>query len=209
MSSIPANQYLQPNGAQSLAQATLNANNAGMPDALGAVMGAGAYLSPEEFLAMAQQQLGEADTQIRSLMSTIQQNRFLAGKLSEISNRIRALKGKDGAEAEKAELDELKAAKQEAKELGFNELAAQIDYTLTLAEKKLFQEKKGTLEAQNFEDLALKIDAKANELTSGVDIGMIKLQSLMQQRSQILTLASNAIAALNETAKTAISNIRS
>jgi hypothetical protein len=51
---------------------------------------------------------------------------------------------------------------------------------------------------ETLEDASSAIEAAANELTSSADMTMLKMQTLMQDRSRILTWVTNAIKAMTE-----------
>jgi hypothetical protein len=58
------------------------------------------------------------------------------------------------------------------------------------------------------EDEASSFDALGSQLSSGDEISMIKLQSLVQDRTRVIQFASNVLNTMNDAMKTEVNNIR-
>jgi hypothetical protein len=173
---------------------------------LDAMMGIGVFLTAEELFAYAEHQLQKADGDIHAMMADVSVRRDKASALGKLAAAVRALKEAPTATEQS---DALKKLVDQAKLDGLPQEA--IDAVTTLqasAEHKIKSSGDSPLEKNTVEDQLKMVDEKAQEMTSSVDLSMIKLQSLIQQRNQALTFVSNAMAAMNEPAKNAISNMR-
>jgi hypothetical protein len=168
------------------------------------------FLSPEELILFVENQVGNIDDQIRSRMADIERRKAVASKYQEVANRLKELKGLSGGE---------KGAEQDA---AISQLKAEID---ALAEndpayaqlKKTVDEvHEGAQNVQNDEGVGVDwlegkanvVSGAANEVTSTIELDMLRLQGLIQQRTQCMTFVSNVLASMNEANKTIIGNTR-
>ena len=161
---------------------------------LNAMLGVGTFLTADELLAFAKHQIEKTDTEIRSHIADVTMKKERAAVYQQISAGLRQVKTW-GATEQGQKFQELKALAEQA---GLTAEAGELDTYL----------QGGKWSSDSLEGLAQKMDSKMTALTSSTELTMISIQGLMQQRNQVLQLASNVIAALNEPAKNAIGNLR-
>lgn len=166
---------------------------------LNAMLGIGTFITAEDMFAFAQSQLMSTDAEIRTHVAGISVAKEKAAAMQEISGGLRSIKNGSYSQ-QKAKLDELIA---KANQAGAPELADKLE-----GMKTTLINKGQAVSADYIEGKAQEVDAEMTKLTSSTELTMIRIQGLMQHRSQILQLASNVIAALNEPAKNAIGNLR-
>jgi len=168
---------------------------------LNAMLGIGTFLTAEDMFQFAQQQLTGIDAEIRTHITGITIAKEKAAVMQGISAGLRSVKNSTNAE-QVAKFDEAIA---QAKQAGMPELANK----LTEEKAKVVALGSDAATSDFIEGTAQHVDSLMTSLTSSSELTMIRIQGLMQQRSQVLQLASNVIAALNEPAKNAIGNLRS
>lgn len=167
---------------------------------LNAMLGIGTFLTADDMFAFAQSQLAQTDGEIRMHVAGITIAKEKAAELQAISAGLREVKNGTYGQ-QHAKLEELIAKAQQA---GLGETAVELGKAKALLETQKGQ----AFSSDKIEGLAQGVDAAMTKLTSSTELTMIRIQGLMQHRSQILQLASNVIAALNEPAKNAIGNLR-
>lgn len=189
-----------------------------------AAMGA-AGLSPDALIAFVELNLSNTDNQVQQLMSTMNSNKDSIAAFQQLSSLIRGMKG----QSHDVQQQNINKIVKLAKDCGLdvkhnadgswkvsvpagcklphaNELKGDVQEELNAwhahdADKK--SRPSDALEAE-----ASNVDAIANKLSSGSEITMLKLQSLVQERTRIIQFASNVTNALNEGLKTEVNNIR-
>lgn len=187
-------------------QATLGVGKAlAAADAkLDAMLGIGTFMTAEEMYLFAEAKLKSTDAELSAHMKDITLKKEMGAAMQEISAGIRSVKNSTGAE-QKAKFEELI---EKANKAGLTDVADLLTKGLAKIEANI-KDFNGDASTSDFiESVALDVDAKVTALTSSTELTMIRIQGLMQHRSQVLQLASNVIAALNEPAKNAIGNIR-
>lgn len=181
--------------AEANAAAALNAK-------LEAMLGVGTFLTADELLAFAKHQIEKTDAQIRSHVADVTTKKDKAAVLQQISAGLRQVKG-GSKEAQIEKFTELKALAEQA---GLSAEAGKLENWISAPGGLL--DTKSKWNSDHVEGFAQEMDARMTALTSNTELTMISIQGLMQQRNQVLQLASNVIAALNEPAKNAIGNLR-
>jgi hypothetical protein len=166
----------------------------------------GGFMSSEELILFVEHQVGNIDDQIRSRMENIEARKAYAAKYQEVANKLKEMKHLDGAQQDtkfnelKAELDELAL-----NDPAFKELADKV--SAMHGESQTLQSEDGVDDSW-LEDHANTVSGMANDITNTIELDMIRLQGLVQQRTQCMTFASNVLAAMNEANKQIISNTR-
>ncbi|MBK8999203.1 MAG: hypothetical protein IPM35_26055 [Myxococcales bacterium] len=170
---------------------------------LDAMLGIGTFMTAEEMYLFAEAKLRSTDAELSAHMKDITLKKEMGAAMQEISAGIRSVKNSTGPE-QKAKFEELI---EKANKAGLTDVADLLTKGLGKIEANI--KSYGDPSTSDFiESVALDVDAKVTALTSSTELTMIRIQGLMQHRSQVLQLASNVIAALNEPAKNAIGNIR-
>lgn len=164
------------------------------------------FLSPEELILFVEHQVGSIDDQIRSRMADIEARKAVSSKYQEVANKLKELKAKSGGEQDdgiaeiKAEIDALAE-----KDPAYAKLKQSVDEIHSAMMS--VQDNAGT-DDNWLEEKANVVSGYANEVTSTIELDMIRLQGLVQQRTQCMTFASNVLAAMNEANKAIIGNTR-
>jgi len=177
--------------------------------AVDAQLGIGTFLTIDELCAMAEQQLRESDGQIRSMLADVEAKRTSAGALTNIVATLKGAKGKSPEEQQAA----IGKALEIAESMGdqgvidkLKSLQAETHMTMDIVGKPTTVPIK--MSNDFIESRTEEFTDMANKQTSSVDISMIRVQALMQQRGQIITFVSNAMAAINEPIKNTLGNMR-
>ncbi|MEZ4255401.1 MAG: hypothetical protein R3A78_06745 [Polyangiales bacterium] len=178
-----------------------------------------AGVSIDVILYMLQKRMADVDGQISDAMHALEDR---TNRSNEISKQIEVLqqmqvKGKAGStkqitidaslkSAETLTIDGKKMSPLDAmKEVGLD----QDDFTLK-QRTEIVDGKVVKLHAITMGQLETMVTKKREEITqinSGNELDMVRLQTLMQQRTQILTLGSNLLKSLNEAQESIIRNI--
>ncbi len=191
-----------------------------------------AGLSPDALIAFVQMNLSDTDNQVQQLMSTMNSNKDAIAAFQKLSSLIRGMKGQkhDAQAGNVIEMEDL------AKQCGLTvtrdkdgKMTADIPSTCKFPHAQQLADalneefsawhkhdgnapdpklRGSTRPSDALESEAAGVDAIANKLSSGSEITMLKLQSLVQERTRIIQFASNVVGALNEGMKTEVNNIR-
>ncbi len=176
-------------------------------------------LTPEGLIAYVTEMLGSTDGQINEMMASLKERKEKAAWLQHMASEMR--QAKHGTiQGEKSKLnvlrDEAQAKVDAAKAAGKSDPEAEklLD-ELNKMDKSLLANltvngNKDMTDGDNdwLEQKATAIDAQVSELTTGTELDMINLQSLVEQRSHMIAFASKAIASLDDNVKGVIGNIR-
>ena len=186
-----------------------------------------AGVSPEGILAVVGKRLREMDSQIASQLEEINSN---SGKAKEISDQLKALyklkehaKTKhDGYSEKSVSLDATKEVRPKDLIEDNGELISVREYIErhdlgdllstfeTMGKMNDGSGKMGEFDFVSVGEIETTIEVQKQTLTdvnSGNELRMIALQSVMQQRTQVITLGTNLMKSLHEASEGVIRNI--
>jgi hypothetical protein len=186
-----------------------------------------AGVSPEGILAVVGKRLREMDSQIASQLEEINSN---SGKAKEISDQLKALyklkehaKTKhDGYSEKSVSLDATKEVRPKDLIEDNGELISVREYIErhdlgdllstfeTMGKVNDGSGKMGEFDFVSVGEIETTIEVQKQTLTdvnSGNELRMIALQSVMQQRTQVITLGTNLMKSLHEASEGVIRNI--
>jgi hypothetical protein len=177
-------------------------------------------LSVAEIIEYVQTRLSDIDGQIRDLAGDAAMRKHRSEELRAFQNAVRSLVGVGGGGA----YDSVGEGKDDAGRERMNaDAAARLDAASTaLKDNPLLVSHLQALKAQIFapgdagsrisaENLQKELDWAKDELTSinsDNELTMMRLNAMMQLRSQVISSASNMQASINEGIKTVIGNMR-
>ncbi len=183
---------------------------------------AAAYLTPDALIAFVQDNLSRTDGEIQGLMSQVSGNRAKLEQLQTIAADMRNMKG--ASRDDQSAL--FKKLRDEAADLGvdihkeFGKWVAEPNQGAGPDAKAIADALSTHLNGWNkhlsdgkaraeghLESEAQAIDAIANKMSGGAEITMIKLQSLVQERTRIIQFASNTMSACNRAIDAPVNNI--
>ena len=167
-------------------------------------------LSIEELVQQCQNRLLETDTAICSMMASQNANsddQKALARLETVLNRYKDTMGDPNDESGKnaAAIKEIKKAYADAASTIKNDELRNV----VAAKANEFNEtaKDNCVSKAEVEALIGEVNAQLDALTSGDQMTMIKLQSLVEKRSQTLSMFSNMIAKMEENIKGIIQNM--
>jgi hypothetical protein len=185
----------------------LNTNETAPPPALaGADLGPittgpgfGAF-TPDALMAYCQTRLGSIDQQAEESFDTQNENAQEANDIGTVANDFKNYEGSDttGAQSVSALENELGGLIQDLQKGDPNSAALP---KLTDALKTLTQDAmsgSNTVTSSQMGSIAQQISDAGTDLNSSSELQMIQLQSLMSQRSEAITLASNLVQSLGD-----------
>ena len=184
------------------------AANATAPARLSGLSG----VSPEGIILMLQQRMKDVDTQIFATTARLESN---TNKAQEISRQLETLyalreQASEGGSTKTIKMDDSAAASL----VTVNDVTASAGDTLVNADLigELSTRTDGDGDVcyhkSDIDDLINKKKQEIQTVNSGNELGMVELQNLMQQRSQVISLGTNLLKTLNETQSNIISNMR-
>ena len=159
------------------------------------------HLSPELMLAFVEQQLGNIDGQINDMIKGIEDRNDRARTLRAGRDALATHTGNvndDDMVKIGGPLAETLEHLEQSGEPAVREAAGNLSN----------QGDNGSVTAGEVKAALGKIDHALDNLSSTNDIDRLKLQQLVQDRSQIISFSSNVMASLNESKKQVIGNIR-
>lgn len=171
-----------------------------------------AHLSPSELIAFIQTALDDIDDRIRDKMDHINRARAEAKETSDAISALNGLPGDkkfNNDENAPASLEKLAQLREETDSPEVRTMLNKMlaDYDRGVADPKVLDPETGqALEENTREELIGELNAELSEVEGKVQIDMIKLQSLMQERARLMTFVTNAMQALNEPLKTVVAN---
>lgn len=219
----PAYQY----ASQMTAQLDQNLFLAGGGDVTTGSVGG---LSPEAMIAFVEMNLSQTDSQIQTLMSQTTDSKDEIAALQQLSSDIRAMKG-ENRDNQKPYILQIQ---KDAAALGLDVKQTSSDpctWTVTAGNNAVADAQQVMTPLQHvlngwddhsksrggdgkaisdngLEAQASALDTISNNLSSGNEIAMIKLQSLVQERTRVIQFASNVMNTMNDAMKTEVNNIR-
>jgi len=160
-------------------------------------------LTPESIIMLLQQRMGDLNDQISGVMNEIKDRdgaaRALTAQLDQLLSIQESLGNRDqcGGNDAVPGATNIEAVAEDLRAHGVDLPASAVDPDHGNVYPK------GTIEA------AIKsVEAQIRDVNSGNEMAMIKLQSLMQQRTSEVQLATNMLKALHEASQSVIGNIR-
>ncbi len=171
--------------------------------AVAALVESGASVTPESIMGLLQNQVSNIDAQIQGITSEIDRRTELARELGDrnaalaaLRDALAALPGDDAVV-----VDGLLVNGVPLKEfLDNNGLVGEVHFTREGGQ--------ATISKSSVDTLIARTSEQQREANSGNELDMIRLQSVMQQRSQAITMASNMIKSIHDTLKSIVSNLR-
>lgn len=168
-----------------------------------ALVESGASVTPESIMGLLEGRVSNIDRQIQGLTAAIDERTELARELGErnvalgdLREALAALPGDDAVVVDGLEVNGVPLKEF----LESNGLLGEVHFTHEGGETKLSKTAIDGLIAQTSE--------RQRAANSGNELDMIRLQSVMQQRSQAITMASNMIKSIHDTLKSIVSNLR-
>ncbi len=183
--------------------------------------GAAACLTPDALIAFVEYNLSQTDGKIQTLMAQTTSTKNTAAMLSDMASKLRNMQNHTradqravyndlGAEAEKLGCDVQRNANGDVTSITPPDGASDAVVSGITA----LNESLGALDAGtgarstvNLESEAGQLESAANTMSSNSEVVMMQLQSLIEDRTRLVQFASNTIASLGESAKTAVNNI--
>ncbi len=175
-----------------------------------------ATLSPEMILYVAKKRMEDIDGQVRASMSDLEVSQADSKKIGEKIRGLRELQehlaasGKEGIYIEPNDTD--KSHNFVASGDGKTQTAKELleSHGIVLEEdikSSMGPHGRRSIQAETIDAAIKKLEDDQRELNTGNELRMVKLQSLMQQRTQIVTLATNLLQKLDEGAQAITRNL--
>ena len=170
-----------------------------------------ASLSPDDVLQYVATRLGGIDDQIQDYMNEANNRRARSDELRRFQDAVRAVNTGPGFDTSGIEDDEARA-------IANANACDQLDAAISQLHDPELQKRLGNLRAAivssgkiSAQDLQDQTDFAKDQLTalnSDNELTMMRLNSLFQLRSQVISASSNEEASINDGAKAVIGNMR-
>lgn len=175
-----------------------------------------AEMTPEQIIAYVAMRLGDIDDQFQAYRESFDRRSKIGDELKHMKASLAGVyvagegTSADNATAQLAadfgkNLDDIEAAY--AAKPGSGDLEACDDFMGRMRDvQKQIAEGKA-VPVQVYDQLNADIDQRLSGLSSESELQMMSMQQLMQSRSQVVSMCSNMLASLNESAKNILSKI--
>lgn len=164
-----------------------------------------APLTNEMILTMVRQRMSDIDNQLNLGMQEIQGNADLSTQIAEKQQLLRAIRerivAKSGAEGSKS-----LSAEELSREL-FNINGQHLTYDQVMTRLNEPRLVGATVSNAQLDDLIRIEDSRAKQVNSGNEMLMLQIQSLTQQRSQVIQLGTSLLKKLAEAEQSITRNI--
>jgi hypothetical protein len=173
--------------------------------------------SPELILQYVQTRLADFDGQIADIMGDAKDKKARSEQLRQFENAVRSLVGVGGDGSRyntttkgtnQSDENAKAGARLDAAMQALKDNPTLVGKLQTLKNQIFYGEHSSEI---NAEQLQTELDWAKNELTSlnsENELSMMRLNQLVQTRSQIISSSSNMLASINESTKTVIGNMR-
>lgn len=165
--------------------------------------GAATGISDASIMALLRHRNRDTTGQITSIMSRMEDRTNLAERLTEITNQLLELKRLAGT----GELSMGDTASNQAITDAQHALG-EFGIRLGTGRRSDAEHHPEVYNADEIDTAMKQVENELKQVNQGNDLDMIELQSLMQQRTSDMQLASNLLKAMNESTGTIIGNLR-